>query len=111
VPRAGDADLSEDFYREQMARRYDLAKMVFPPVLWIAALWIPLRGALPIAEALSGKQTSLTVSFSISIAVSISAAGAMGTMWYRYRKQKEELIRLRERAEGLEKQLKEAKGS
>lgn len=94
-----------------MARRYDLARMVFPPVLWIAALWIPLQGALPIAKALSGHQTSLTVSFSISIFVSISGIGAMSITAYRYRKQREELIRLRERSEGLEKQLKEAKGN
>lgn len=95
---------------QRMVRRYDLAKMVVPPVLWIISLWVPLQGAIPLAETLSGQETKLAVSVSISFAVSIAASGAMIAMFYKYRGQRDELIRLRQRCQELERATDPEKG-
>jgi hypothetical protein len=93
--------------RERMHRRYDLAKWTVAPLVWIVSSWIPLKGALPIAETLSGEKTTLTVTFSITIAVSLVASAGLIAMFFRARKAEKEVDRLRQVTKGLELDRKE----
>jgi hypothetical protein len=83
------------------ATRYELFKWLVPAV-WLAALWLPLRAALPIAKALAGKHTDLAVSFSLSITVSLVLGGTVYALMRRSREQRAEIIRLRRRCARLE---------
>ncbi|MFI4990898.1 MAG: hypothetical protein ACHQHO_08320 [Solirubrobacterales bacterium] len=83
------------------ATRYELFKWLIP-VVWIVALWIPLRAALPIAKALAGKHTDIAVTFSLSITVSLVLGGTVYALLRRNREQRAEVIRLRRRCARLE---------
>lgn len=100
----GKKKRTEEFQRERMVRRYDLAKWTLPPLIWIVSLWVPLQGALPIAKALAGQKTTLTVSFSLTIVVSLAASSALLAVYLRSREDKKELQRLRGLVEAFEAQ-------
>jgi hypothetical protein len=88
-----------------------LAKLVVAPAVWIVALWVPLRAAEPLAEALAGEHTSLTFRFSVTIAISIALGAGMLALAMRTRAQRKELQRLRRRCELLERELGERGGA
>jgi hypothetical protein len=81
--------------------RYELFKWLVPAV-WLVALWVPLRAALPIADALAGKHTDVAVTFSLSITVSLVLGGTVYSLLRRSKEQREEIIRLRRRCARLE---------
>jgi hypothetical protein len=83
------------------AARYELFKWLIPAV-WLLALWIPLRAALPIAKALAGKHTSIALTFSLSITISLVLGGTVYALVRRNREQRTEIIRLRRRCTRLE---------
>lgn len=89
--------------RQLTAARWENFKWLIPAV-WIAAIWIPLQAALPIAKVLAGKNThvDVTLAFSFSIVVSLSLAGGFVAMTRRARAQRAEIIRLRRRVSQLE---------
>lgn len=90
---------------QRIGRRYDLAKSVVP-VAWIAALWIPIRGALPIARVLAGKHTDLTLTVSISIAFTFALGAGVLALLRNAKAQGDELKRVRRRCAALEIELK-----
>jgi len=89
---------------EIQLRRYELYKWLVP-VVWIASLWIPLQAILPIARALAGRQTNVSVTLTLSIVVSLAFGAGMLAMFIRSRAQRRELRRLRSRITELEKEL------
>jgi hypothetical protein len=89
---------------ERVARRYDLAKSLVP-VAWIAALWIPIQAAVPIARALAGKHTDLTVTISISIAFTVALGAGVASLLRKNKEQRDELRRQRRRITTLEQEL------
>lgn len=92
-----------------MHRRYDLAKWTVAPFIWIISSWVPLQAAIPMAKALSGQKTTLTVTFSITIVVSITATLGLTAMYMRARKAEREVARLRGVTEELEQNRREVK--
>lgn len=94
---------------QRLNQRYDLAKSAVP-VLWIAALYVPLRAAIPIADVLAGKHTTLSITITITIAITIALGAGLIALLRRSSAQRRELRRLRLRCEKLERQL-EAGGS
>jgi len=103
VGRGGNG-LPEPTQADLQLKRYELAKSVVP-VFWIAALWIPLRGALPIARTLAGKHTNVTLTVTISIAFSVALSAGVLALLRRSKEQRDELRRLRRRCATLEKEL------
>ncbi|HEY8082850.1 MAG TPA: hypothetical protein VIE64_04750 [Solirubrobacterales bacterium] len=100
--RGSKKKASQELEMARMIRRYDLAKWTLPPLIWIASTWVPLKASLPIAKALAGEDTSLTVTFSITIVVSLVASGAVVAMTIRAAKARAEIKRLRGLIEELE---------
>jgi hypothetical protein len=92
----------------RVERRYDLARSIVP-VAWIASLWIPLQGAIPIAEALAGQDTNVTLTVSISIVFSLAVSAGFLALLRRTKEQRDELRRLRRRCNDLETQLELAR--
>jgi hypothetical protein len=90
---------------EKWDQRYELAKSVIP-IFWILSLWVPLRGALPIAETLAGKDTNVAVTVSISIAFTVALGAGVLALLQRSKAQRAELVRLRRRCANLETELR-----
>jgi hypothetical protein len=67
------------------------------PVLYIAALYIPIRASEPIARILAGTHTSFTMSIGINVAYSAAITVGGGALFLKTRKQSEEIQRLRDR--------------
>jgi hypothetical protein len=100
-PMAGEAREPTQADIQLTASRYELFKWLVPAV-WLIALWIPLRAALPIAKALAGKHTDLAVTFSLSVTISLVLGGTVYALLRRGREQRSEIIRLRRRCARLE---------
>lgn len=82
------------------------------PALWVIAAWVPIQAITPIARALAGRHTSVSVVFSLSITFSIVIGGSLLVQRKKIRAQAAELIRLRARCDQLEaanRQLMEAR--
>jgi hypothetical protein len=84
--------------------RYELASRIFTgwSPLTVAALYFPIRGAVPIADAFAGHNTNVRVSIAVSIVYSVAVTAGGGAVILKNRKQSEELTRLRKRIEELE---------
>jgi hypothetical protein len=89
---------------QTVAQRYDLARRIVP-IFYILALALPIRAAVPIAEALGGQDTNVTVTVSLSVVISVALSGAYLALWRKNRQQAAELRRLRRRARDLELEL------
>jgi hypothetical protein len=100
--QGGKKQATVQLERERMHRRYDLAKWTVAPFIWIVSTWVPLQAAIPMAEALSGHKTTLTVTFSITLAVSITASLGLIAMFMRARKAEREVERMRDLIEEFE---------
>ncbi|HET8814111.1 MAG TPA: LapA family protein [Solirubrobacterales bacterium] len=94
---------------EVKLKRYALAKS-FVPILYIAALYFPIKATQPIASDLAGKNTHLTLTISITLVFSLAIAAGFLAQLKKLREQAEELRRQRRRIANLEKELDE-KGS
>jgi hypothetical protein len=90
--------------RQLAAARYRLLHRLVP-VVWIAALWIPLNALYPIAHVLAGKHTNVGITISVSVAISLALGSGYMALMKRHRAQSAELIRLRERCARLEGEL------
>jgi len=84
-------------------RRYDLLKSLVP-VAYIASLWVPIRAVQPIAEALAGKDTNVTITIAISIVFSIALGAGVVALLRRSSTQRQELQRQRRLIAQLERE-------
>jgi hypothetical protein len=93
-----------DIEIERVRGRYALLRQIFSMAspLTIAALYIPFRGALPVARVLAGHSTDLRLSISLSFVYSAAiTVGGVGLL-AKNRSQGRELERLRNRLKELE---------
>lgn len=88
----------------RIAGRYDLARRCVP-ALYIVAFYIPLRAVQPIADAMAGKDTNVSVSIGVSITISVVLSATVVTLLLKSRAQGRELTRLRQRITELEGEL------
>jgi hypothetical protein len=91
---------------EVRLKRYALAKS-FVPILYIAALYFPIRAMQPIASDLAGRDTHLTLTISITLVFSLAIGAGFLAQWKKLREQADELRRQRRRIANLEKELEE----
>jgi len=89
---------------EVKLRRYELLKS-FVPILYIAALAIPVWAAQPIASDLAGKATDVKLTVSITLVATLSLGAGFWAMIRKTRAQAEELRRQRRRIITLENEL------
>jgi hypothetical protein len=100
---AADGQNSE-LERVKIAARFDLYKRLVW-VLYILAVYVPLRAVEPIADTLSGQDTHVTVAIGINITISIVLGGAALVLLLKTRRQREEIERLRRRTDQLEAKM------
>ena len=67
--------------------------------LTVASLYIPIRAVQPIANALAGKHTTVSITISVTIVLSIALAGGVATLLKKNRTLTVEVSRLRKRLE------------
>ncbi len=91
---------------EVALRRYELLKSLVN-ILWVVSLWIPLRAALPIAEAFAGKDTNVNFTLTLSIGISVAMGAGLLASLSRSRARKDEIRRLRRRCTDLEEELEQ----
>ena len=89
-------------------KRYEVFKNAVL-VAWIAALWFPLKAATPIAEALAGNTTNVTLTVTFTLALSVALGSGVFALWNKTKSQSQELKRLRRRCDDLEGELDEAR--
>lgn len=88
----------------RIATRYDLYKRLIP-VLYIVVSAVPIWAMIPIAQALAGRQTNLTVTLTAGITVSAILGGGNAWQYVVGRGRRAEIQRLRQRVSKLEGDL------
>ena len=91
---------------EVKLKRYELLKS-FVPILYIAALAVPIWALQPVASDLAGKTTNVKLTVSITIALSLALGAGVLAMLKKTRTQSDELRRQRRRIATLESELDE----
>lgn len=108
VPREGGTDgqhaTKHDVELARTVGRYQLFRSL-APAIWIATSALPIVAAVPVARALSGKDTNVTLTVSISIAFTLIVGGTVLALLRKTAAQRAEIERLRRRIEELEKEL------
>jgi hypothetical protein len=98
------SDVVSSIEMARIAARYGLyRRLVWALYILVAA--IPIRQIVPIADALSGRQTSLTVTLTAGLTFTAVLGGGNAVQWWRGRQQGAELKRLRARVSSLEGEL------
>jgi hypothetical protein len=100
---------TDDLVVQRSLKRWEVARMLVP-VVWIVSLWFPIKAATPIAEALAGEDTNVTVTFSLTIVFTLAFGAGVLSLWLKNRSQANEIRRLRQRCNDLEKRLNERMG-
>ena len=75
----------------------------------IAAGYLPIHAAVPVAQALAGRHTSFDMGVSLTVGITVTLGGLAGLV-ARNRQQRGEIKRLRGRVEQLESQLTQGEG-
>jgi hypothetical protein len=92
----------------RVVARYQLyGRLVW--ALYILAAAVPIHEMVPIANAISGRQTSLTVTLTAGLTFTAALGGGNVVQWWRGRRQGAELKRLRARVSSLEDELSTSK--
>jgi len=73
--------------------------------LAVAALYLPIKAAQPIAESFAGKNTNVTLTISVTLALSVMLGAGFLAQARKIRDQRRELQRLRRRITTLEDEL------
>ncbi len=97
---------------EQAKAKYLLGRTIVVVVgtpFIVGSFWIPLQPIRYMIEALAGKETDLVVRMSFTVALSLTLAGVGWAAIRKFRSQRRQLERLRERITDLEEQLSERK--
>jgi hypothetical protein len=84
--------------------RYELGKRAVY-VLYILAAGVVVWLCKYPADALAGKDTSVTLKFTVTIGITVALGGTVATLVAKNRKQSKELVRLRKRQTELESDL------
>jgi|SRR5579859_2883702 len=77
-------------------------RLAWAPI--IAAAYLPVHAAVPIARALAGKHTSLTMGITLTVSISIVLGGST-LLALKVRSQRRVIRRQRERISQLESQI------
>lgn len=105
----GARDVATPSEATLVVARYELFGKL-APIGYVIASAIPIYAAVPIAQALAGRETNFTVTISLTLALSIVLGGGNFVQWLKNRGQSRELIRLRSRVSKLEGQIEVLKG-
>jgi hypothetical protein len=95
---------SNDAELLRIVHRYELAKLAVLVVLGLPGIALEILACVPVAHALAGKHTTLTISISLVVSIALTASLAVTGLVFRAktRRQGDELRRLRERSSRLE---------
>lgn len=105
LPSRAPTELDLDLIK--LNRRYDVGDIVARGVivlLWLLAVALIIRNSEQVVHDLAGKKTEIDVNVFLEVSIAISVVANMG-QYFKLRNQRAEMLRERERADGLETRL------